>query len=172
GQLMLSLYRAGRPAEALAAYQAFRRRFAEELGLEPSAELRTLERRILEQDATLGPTVGAPAVASPRRSTRARMLAGAVVLAAIATSSIAGIELGTGGSSALPTTSSLDGKPSTSSLDGNTVLPQRTRWLVHPGVPNSAVREVDYIIDGKLRWVEHSPPYYFGGNAANPGYLI
>src|SRR6266516_6522904 len=66
GQLMLSLYRAGRPAEALAAYQAFRRRFAEELGLEPSAELRALERRILEQDATLG-SAAAPTVASPRR---------------------------------------------------------------------------------------------------------
>lgn len=172
GQLMLSLYRAGRQADALAAYQAFRRRFAEELGLEPSAELRTLERRILEQDPTLGLAAAAPTVASPRRITPARMLAGAVVLAAVAASSIAGVELGTGGSSALPTTSSLDGRPITSSLDGKTVLPQRTRWLVHPGVPDSAVREVDYIIDGKLRWVEHGPPYYFGGNAANPGYLI
>src|SRR5205085_10253983 len=113
-----------------------------------------------------------PTVVSPRRITRARMLAGAVVLAAVAASSIAGVELGTGGSSALPTTASLDGKSTTSSLDGKTVLPQRARWLVHPGVPDSAVREVDYIVDGKLRWVEHDPPYYFGGNAANPGYLI
>jgi peptide/nickel transport system substrate-binding protein len=103
GQLMLSLYRAGRPAEALAGYQALRRRFAEELGLEPSAELRTLERRILEQDPALGPAAAAPTVAPPRRITRARILAGAVVLAAVAASSIGGIELGTGGSSALPT---------------------------------------------------------------------
>jgi hypothetical protein len=92
------------------------------------------------------------------------MLAGAVALAAVAASSFAGIELGTNDSSALPTTSS---------LDGMTVLPQRTRWLVHPDVPDSAVREVDYIIDGKLRWVEHIPPYYGGDdNGANPGYLI
>jgi YVTN family beta-propeller protein len=103
GQLMLSLYRAGRQAEALAAYQAFRRRFAEELGLEPSAELRTLERRILEQDPTLGPAAGAPRVASPRTITRGRTVAAAVVLAAIAASAIAGVELGTSGSSALPT---------------------------------------------------------------------
>src|SRR6266852_3958136 len=48
GQLMLSLYRAGRQADALAAYQAFRLRFAEELGLEPSSALRALERRMLE----------------------------------------------------------------------------------------------------------------------------
>jgi DNA-binding SARP family transcriptional activator len=174
GQLMLSLYRAGRPAEALAAYQAFRRRFAEELGLEPSAELRALERRILEQDAALGPAAPARAVASPRRSTRARMLAGAVVLAAVVASAIIGVELGTGGSSAHPTTSGLAQKRPTSSLDGLTVLPQRMRWVVHPDVPASAVREVDYIIDGKLRWVEHSPPYYYGGDddGANPGYLF
>jgi DNA-binding SARP family transcriptional activator len=174
GQLMLSLYRAGRQAHALAAYQAFRRRFAAELGLEPSAELRTLELRILEQDPTLGPTAMAPAVASPRRITRARMLAGAVVLAAVAASSIAGVELGTGNSSALPTTAHVDGKPTTSSLDGKTVLPQRTRWVVHPGVPDSAVREVDFIVDGKLRWVERIPPYYFGGdeNGTNAAYLI
>jgi DNA-binding SARP family transcriptional activator len=175
GQLMLSLYRAGRPADALAAYQAFRRRFAEELGLEPSAELRTLERRILEQDATLGPAAAAAAVESPRRVTRARMLAGAVVLAAVAASATVGVELGTGGSSARPpTTPTLAERPTTSSLDGKTVLPQRTRWVAHPDVPSSAVREVDFIIDGKLRWVERIPPYYYGGdeNGSNPGYLI
>ena len=174
GQLMLSLNRAGRPAEALAAYQAFRRRFAEELGLEPSPELRTLERRILEQDPTLGPTA-ASTVASPRRSTRARMLAVAVVLAAVAASATIGVELGTGRSSARPpTTSRLAERPTSSSLDGKTVLPERTRWVVHPDVPDSAVREVDFIIDGKLRWVERIPPYYFGGdeNGTNPGYLI
>ena len=175
GQLMLALYRAGRQADALTVYRNARRRLSNELGLEPSAELRALERRILEQDATLGPAAEAPTVASPRRSTRARMLAGAVVLAAVAASATVGVELGTGGSSARPhTTSSLAGKPTTSSLDGQTVLPQRTRWVVHPNVPDSAVREVDYIIDGKLRWVERIPPYYFGGddNGANAGYLI
>jgi DNA-binding SARP family transcriptional activator len=174
GQLMLALYRAGRQADALTVYRSARRRLTNELGLEPSAELRALERRILEQDATLEPAAAAPAVPSPPRSTRARMLAGAVVLAAVAASATVGVELGTGGSSARPTTSSLAGKTATSSLDGKTVLPQRTRWVVHPDVPDSAVREVDYIIDGKLRWVERIPPYYFGGddNGANAGYLI
>lgn len=173
GQLMLSLYRAGRPAEALAAFQAFRRRFAEELGLGPSAELRALERQILEQDEALGPTSTAHAAPSPRGSPRARMLVGAVVLAAVVASAIVGVELGTGGSSAHPT-SSLAQKGTTSSLDGKTVLPRRMRWVVHPDVPDSAVREVDYIIDGKLRWVEHNPPYYYGGDdaGANPGYLF
>jgi len=165
GQLMLSLYRAGRPAEALAAYQAFRQRLAGELGLEPSVELRTLERRILGQDGTLGPAAAAPAVGSSRRATRTWILAGAAALAAVAASSFAGIEFGTHGSRALPTTSS---------LDGQTVLPERSRWLVHPDVPDSAVREVDYIVDGKLRWVDNIPPYYYGGddNGADPGFLV
>jgi YVTN family beta-propeller protein len=100
GQLMLSLYRAGRSAEALAAYQAFRRRFAEELGLEPSPELRALERRMLEQDPTLRAAVASPDAARRPRISRVRVVAAAVALAAVAASVVAGIELGTGGSSA------------------------------------------------------------------------
>jgi DNA-binding SARP family transcriptional activator len=53
GQLMLSLYRAGRQADALAAYQAFRRRFVEELGIEPGRALREREQAILHQDRSL-----------------------------------------------------------------------------------------------------------------------
>ena len=52
-QQMLALYRSGRQAEALGAYQAARRVLDEELGLEPSASLRELERRMLQQDPSL-----------------------------------------------------------------------------------------------------------------------
>jgi DNA-binding SARP family transcriptional activator/DNA-binding CsgD family transcriptional regulator len=52
-QQMLALYRAGRHAEALASYQAFRRALSDELGIEPSASLKELERRMLRQDAEL-----------------------------------------------------------------------------------------------------------------------
>jgi YVTN family beta-propeller protein len=55
GQLMIALYRSGRQAEALEAYQAVRRTLIEELGLEPGPELRELEGRILQQDPTLTP---------------------------------------------------------------------------------------------------------------------
>jgi DNA-binding SARP family transcriptional activator len=55
GQLMLALYRSGRQADALAAYQRLRQTLDVELGLEPSAELRTLEQAILRQDAKLSP---------------------------------------------------------------------------------------------------------------------
>ncbi len=51
--LMLALYRDGRQAEALAAYQAARRVLIEELGAEPSRELRTLHEQILAADPAL-----------------------------------------------------------------------------------------------------------------------
>ena len=53
GQLILALYRAGRQAEALAAYERFRRRLDDELGIEPSAALKGLQHRILNQDPSL-----------------------------------------------------------------------------------------------------------------------
>ncbi|HET9287244.1 MAG TPA: BTAD domain-containing putative transcriptional regulator [Gaiella sp.] len=52
-QQMLALYRSGRQADALAAYQDARRALVEALGIEPSAELRELERQILRQDPGL-----------------------------------------------------------------------------------------------------------------------
>jgi DNA-binding SARP family transcriptional activator len=53
GQLMLALYRSGRQAEALAAYQAARSTLVEELGIEPGSELQELERAMLRQDPGL-----------------------------------------------------------------------------------------------------------------------
>jgi DNA-binding SARP family transcriptional activator/WD40 repeat protein len=53
GQLMLALYRAGRQADALAAYRDTSELLREELGLEPSRHLKELERSILEHDVSL-----------------------------------------------------------------------------------------------------------------------
>jgi predicted ATPase/DNA-binding SARP family transcriptional activator len=53
GQLMLALHRSGRSADALACYQEGRRLLRDELGLDPSDELRQLEGAILRQEATL-----------------------------------------------------------------------------------------------------------------------
>ena len=52
-KLMLALYRSGRQAEALRAYQAHRSVLADELGLDPPPELAELEGRILVHDAGL-----------------------------------------------------------------------------------------------------------------------
>jgi DNA-binding SARP family transcriptional activator len=67
GQLMLALYRSGRQADALRAFQRLREALAD-LGLEPSAPLRDLERAILAQRPTLdlGSTRGSVAISADR----------------------------------------------------------------------------------------------------------
>ena len=49
-QLISALYRVGRQAEALQAARSVRRILAEELGIDPGAELQDIERRVLRQD--------------------------------------------------------------------------------------------------------------------------
>jgi DNA-binding SARP family transcriptional activator len=56
-QLMTALYRSGRQAEALDAYQDARRTLVDELGIEPSGALQELERGILRHDPALDATV-------------------------------------------------------------------------------------------------------------------
>jgi ABC-type transport system substrate-binding protein/DNA-binding SARP family transcriptional activator len=93
GQLMLTLYRCGRQAEALEAYRAGRRRLVEELGLEPRPDLQGLERAILAHDPSLAaparvppPDGGAAERARSLLGRRSRLLlaAGVIVLAAAA----------------------------------------------------------------------------------------
>jgi DNA-binding SARP family transcriptional activator/tetratricopeptide (TPR) repeat protein len=66
-QLMLALYRCGRQAEALAAYQRARDVLAEELGVEPGPVLRELHQQMLVADPALSVT-GPPAKVEPRRA--------------------------------------------------------------------------------------------------------
>jgi DNA-binding SARP family transcriptional activator/streptogramin lyase len=100
--LMLALYRSGRQADALDAYRETRRVLDEELGLEPSEELQSLQRSILEHDPALAapprielPFDGSrqPPPAPPPRRRRPLVLAaaGAALIAAAAT--VAVIEL-------------------------------------------------------------------------------
>src|SRR5215475_14296392 len=62
GQLMLALYRAGRQADALAAYRQASELLREELGLEPGRSLQELEHAILEHDPRLDGRPDAAAV--------------------------------------------------------------------------------------------------------------
>ncbi|HEU0303523.1 MAG TPA: BTAD domain-containing putative transcriptional regulator [Gaiellaceae bacterium] len=89
-QLMLALYRSGRQADALDAYQAGRRVLQNDLGLEPGNELRDLEAAILRHDEALSPALPVPAAkpdqppSTRRLSRRAVVAAGLGGLAAVA----------------------------------------------------------------------------------------
>jgi hypothetical protein len=56
-----------------------------------------------------------------------------------------------------------------STLDGLTTLPHRIRWRATPSVSEDKVSEVDFLIDGRVAWVEHDAPYDFGDDG---GYLV
>ncbi|MFJ8539974.1 BTAD domain-containing putative transcriptional regulator [Streptomyces sp. NPDC093591] len=71
-QLMLALYRGGRPADALGHYQVVRRRLADELGIDPGPPLQELYQRILISDPRLAPPAGSDKPHSARAATAAR----------------------------------------------------------------------------------------------------
>ena len=80
-QQMLALYRSGRQADALAAYRSARETFVEGLGIEPGAELKALERQVLDQDPELAAPAPRPAaVETERRRPGIAIVAAAVLV--------------------------------------------------------------------------------------------
>jgi len=74
GQLVLALYRSGRQAAALAAYQRAREILRQELGVDPSPELRQLHEQVLRQD----PALSRPEAAEPTGQPAGGTTSGAV----------------------------------------------------------------------------------------------
>lgn len=87
-QLMLALYRSGRQAEALEAYAELHQTLRDELGLEPSRELRELQESSLRQDPTLERARERP-IQRPRRGRAAIGALAAVVGAAAVPAGVA-----------------------------------------------------------------------------------
>lgn len=79
----------------------------------------------------------------------------------------------------LPVSAALAATPNTplrvtSTLDGKSVLPHHLRWRASTTLPASEVKRVEFLIDGRLRWVETDPPYVYSsdGNGKDLGYLV
>jgi YVTN family beta-propeller protein len=106
GQLMLALYRSGRQAEALHAYQETRHTLVEELGIEPGQALQRLHTRMLQQDPSLELVVPPeeperpPADRRRPQRTQARLLVVGGVLLLIAALTALGVSVFSGSDSA------------------------------------------------------------------------
>jgi predicted ATPase/DNA-binding SARP family transcriptional activator len=66
GQLMTALFNAGRQGEAVQVFTRTRRVLADELGIDPSRDLRAVMDQILRQDPAITPAPGAPAMRRQR----------------------------------------------------------------------------------------------------------
>jgi len=71
GQLMLALYRAGQPAEALRWFEQTRQRLADQLGADPGPQLQELHQQILRND---------PALIQPRQQSSRSSSTGSLVI--------------------------------------------------------------------------------------------
>jgi DNA-binding SARP family transcriptional activator/ABC-type transport system substrate-binding protein/outer membrane protein assembly factor BamB len=125
GQLMLALYRSGRQAEALRVYADGRRRLVEELGLEPSQQLRDLEQAILRQD----PALAAPRVPAAVRKRRALVGAGAFVLTGAVVAVVVGLTQG-----------STEGAQALAAPDSNVIVSVASGELVRASPVHGPVR--------------------------------
>jgi hypothetical protein len=98
------------------------------------------------------------------RRSSIRIVAAAAAVAAVATASVAANS--THAASAVAINEPLR---VASTLDGRSVLPHRITWSGSTSLPASKVKRVDFLIDGKLDWTEHSIPYTF---ADDRGFLV
>jgi DNA-binding SARP family transcriptional activator len=79
GHLMLALYRSGRQADALHAYQEARRVLLDQIGIDPGPALQQLHGAMLRQEHSLDPTVARPKPQGHVEEVAQALLAGRLV---------------------------------------------------------------------------------------------
>jgi DNA-binding SARP family transcriptional activator/basic membrane lipoprotein Med (substrate-binding protein (PBP1-ABC) superfamily) len=98
-ELMIALYRSGRQAEALEAYERTRRVLMDDLGIQPGPELQRLSGQIVRHEPELSVAVSAAPVRgeSPRTPRRRRVISALVIALAVAVAVAVGLVWGLGG---------------------------------------------------------------------------
>ena len=185
GQYMLALYRAGRQAEALAAYRELRGRLVDELGIEPGPEIRALHDAILRQDPALDVSP-APATepqgeapTAMRRPLRRRAVAGGVVLLGLIGAALLVLLVGrsdTPAPAAVAPDSVVIIDPKSDSIAGAVELPAAPGpiaaasgvvWVLSPG--SSTVTRIDARTRKVLETAAHGGESQAGNIAVVPG---
>lgn len=60
-----------------------------------------------------------------------------------------------------------------STLDRPRVLPHRIHWIARTTLAPSEIAKVEFLIDGKLRWIEQHAPYVYGADSgSHRNYLV
>ena len=133
GQLMRALYLAGRQSEALELYRSTRTLLSDELGIEPSIELKQLEQAILNQDPALGSPPSLPRRIASRRSGKILLAAGLVTLLAALVGAWVLDEHGGGGIDSLAPSSIGIVDAASSHIDAQIAIPGQPTKLAGSG---------------------------------------
>jgi YVTN family beta-propeller protein len=155
-QLMVALYRCGRQADALRAYNEARRALVDELGVEPGPALRELHAAILRQDPELAPASGRwprPQRPSQRRVVLLAAGAALVAAAAVAFALLAGgdreqvrVHLGANAIGAIdPATGALTGAVDVGQSPSHLAADRRTLWVTNADGHSVSRVEADHL---------------------------
>jgi branched-chain amino acid transport system substrate-binding protein len=149
-QLMLALYRSGRQAEALEAYQAGRSALLEERGLEPGPALRELEAAILQQDPKLGAAAQPSLLRGRRRGALLMAGGGGALLAAALVAAIISLDDGDDGGAE----QRVDALPAAHCSSVASAPGATPRLLIAAGLPLGATyRTLGTEMDAAIRYV-------------------
>ncbi len=112
--------------------------------------------------ASCGGQCGDESVTSRRSGSRTRVVSVSLTLAVVTLAVV-------GATSSALADGTAKGFTVTSTLDRKTVLPHRIHWLAFPKPTSASIQNVEFLIDGKVRWIERTQPYSYSDDG---GYLV